>query len=311
MVNQMWITSNPLNTGISAGQVNWGTSVMGMAGTGGQTSPQWTPFEGVRISFRKKSRFMKSLSNCVNGKVSPEYPPKEVNNYFRDQSLDGLLPAMNFNPLYNGRPRREVLSLLLCSPSPMKFFHQYIYFTYGLVTLEPAICNRRKARARLSYTGLELLDYWSEKYPKFKPFVDAYVTKKARKEIAIDAVGYKMGILPSRFIAMQALHEKEKNMNRDTPNTRRFRDRYMRQRAAQYAALQQAQQYHQQQQTGAIMPQWMQQQLVNQYNNVVQQNNTPTPIQPIHPSSVWVGDDNTSTATSSLGSAIGRLLGRK
>jgi hypothetical protein len=258
---------------------------------------------GPRINYRKKSRFAKALFSCPSGTM-----PEKHGDYHRIQSLDNLLPAMDFNPLYNGRPRREVMSLLLCAPSPMKFFNQSCYHIWGLVTLEPAICNRRKSRARLSYVGLELLDYWAGKYPKFKSFVDAYVPTKARKEIAIDAVGYKMGIQPVRFLKMKELHEKEAMMNRDTPTRRKFVQRL----ELQKQAIMAQQLYLSTQTTAAQPPLWaqqaMQQAMQAQQYNLNNQNNI-MPTTPIYAG--WTDATDASAARSTLGSAIGRLLGRK
>jgi hypothetical protein len=268
---------------------------------------------GPRINYRKKSRFAKALFSCPSGTM-----PEKHGDYYRTQSLDNLLPAMDFNPLYNGRPRREVMSLLLCAPSPMKFFNQSCYHIWGLVTLEPAICNRRKSRARLSYVGLELLDYWAGKYPKFKSFVDAYVPTKARKEIAIDAVGYKMGIQPVRFLKMKELHEKEAMMNRDTPTRRKFVQRLELQKQAIMA---QQQLYWSSQTAAANQPplwaqQAMQQAMLTQQqcNNLIGQQmnqNNISPHTPIYTGGTSATDASAARSTLGIGSAIGRLLGRK
>jgi hypothetical protein len=307
MVNQMWVT-NTIPNNVS-NQINWSTPIMPMAGTGGTTTLQGPPIAtGPRINFRNKSRFMKKLFSCPSGTM-----PEKHGDYYRIQSLDKLLPAMDFNPLYNGRPRREVMSLLLCAPSPMKFYNQSCYHIWGLVTLEPAVCNRRKQRSRLSYVGLELLDYWAGKYPKFKSFVDAYVPTKARKEIAIDAVGYKMGIQPSRFVRLRELHEKEVAMNRDTPTRRKFAQRAELQRQALFA--QQQQLYWSGQTTAANHPpQWAQQamqQAMQQQYNLANQNNVAS-ITPLYVGGSSATDGTTAArSTLGIGSAIGRLLGRK
>jgi hypothetical protein len=291
----------------------WQTGIMPMSGSAGQTYtvPQ---FDGPRIMFRKKTRFMKALGKCELGKLLRDMAPESLDTYFRDQTLGHFLPHMDFNPVYNGRPRREVLPLLLTAPTPMKFWQQGLYFAYGLVTYEPVIANRRKARARLSYAGLELLDYWADKYPKFKPFVDAYVPIKARKEIAADAVGYRLGIIPSRFAKMKELHEKEIMKNRDTPNRRKFAQRIEQRR--QLILAQQAQFYGGLgNQVGTAMPpQWAQQALQTaaaQAQNLQQYQASLTNAVATSTIPVYPANDTTTVAGSSIGSAIGRLLGRK
>jgi hypothetical protein len=308
----MWVTTT------NQQPINWGptTSIMPMAGGGGGVTTLQLPAQpvGPRIEYRKKSRFIKALFECGYAKPSNGDLPRDIDTYFRDQTLGGFLPAMGFNPMYNGRPRREILPLLLSAPSPMKFFNQGTYFCFGLVTFEPAVCNRRKTRARLSYAGLELLDYWSEKYPKFKPFVDAYVTKKARKEIAADAVGYRLGIVPSRFAKMLELHAKEEAMNRDTPGRRRYKARREALLASQHLY------WSAQQNTAANQPplwaqQAMQQAMTQQQYNILigqqmNQNNISLHT-PIYTGGTSATDATAARTTLGLGSAIGRLLGRK
>lgn len=221
-INQAW-----LNNQMNSQMANQAGSMLNMAGAGYSANTVTIPwansgvFAGPPIHYRKQSLFMKRLEG-ITGQFNDAVTNIGINNYFRDQTVSRLLPAMEFNPMYRGRPRKEVNWLLLAGPSPIKLFYQHRLFYAGLVTLEPAVANRRKARCRLSYAGLELLDHWAIRYPKFKPFVDAYLTKKARQEIASDALGYRLGFMPERFKAMQELNEKELAKNRDTPNRRRY-----------------------------------------------------------------------------------------
>jgi hypothetical protein len=160
-----------------------------------------------------------------------------------------------------------------------------------------------------------LLDYWAGKYPKFKSFVDAYVPTKARKEIAIDAVGYKMGIQPVRFLKMKELHEKEAMMNRDTPTRRKFVQRL----ELQKQAIMAQQLYLSTQTTAAQPPLWAQQAMQQamtqqQYNILIGQQMNQNNISlhtPIYTGGTSATDATAARTTLGLGSAIGRLLGRK
>jgi len=186
--------------------------------------PMPTPPTGKEIVFKKRSKFMKAL----NAMPIADFISGEAGPYYKQQTFGNVIEYMNFNPMWNGRPRKEVNWLLLSAPSPIKLFGQSSLYHYGLVTYEPAIANRRKTRCRLSYVGMELLDFWATEYPKFKPFVDAYLTKKARGEIASDALGYKLGFVPKRFEEYHRIHAEEVAKNRNTPNRRKYHNRMMR-----------------------------------------------------------------------------------
>lgn len=111
----------------------------------------------------------------------------------------------NYNPLYSGRPKK-LTKLLLDAAAGRHRFMGTIAPT-GLFYALPVLVGVRKMGMRTSAAGLILLDHWAEKFPRFKPFLDAYVTKAARKQIMCDCYDLSMGFEPGHFAKAAELNK--------------------------------------------------------------------------------------------------------
>lgn len=113
----------------------------------------------------------------------------------------------DYNPIYGGTPKKLAMALLMSAANPSRFGGAYALHSVGLVYPYPSLVGVRRMRHRTSVAGLALLDHWAEKFPKFKPFVDAYVTSKDRKKITAECYDLAMGVRPLSFIAADAKNE--------------------------------------------------------------------------------------------------------
>lgn len=111
----------------------------------------------------------------------------------------------DYNPLYGGRPKKLAMSLLN-GVGVMKMWNNYMLHVCGLVYAVPLLVGVRGPRCRTSFAGLSLLEHWCQKFPKFKPFYDAYVRPKYRKQISSDCMDLIMGIRPKSFVDMDTLN---------------------------------------------------------------------------------------------------------
>lgn len=64
----------------------------------------------------------------------------------------------------------------------------------GLMYPVPEVPKRHRWEWKLSYAGLMVIDHWADKYPRFKSYVDAFITDKDRKEIVESSAMMRMGI---------------------------------------------------------------------------------------------------------------------
>lgn len=133
---------------------------------------------------------------------------------YRKVDADVLIQTVGkLRPIYNGKPQRWLHSILNCGPSDnpalTKTGRRILHHCYqaGLVYMVPCIPMRAKTKFRLTQSGVQLIDHWADKYPQFKPFVDAYLPKKARKQIAVDCVDFALGMEPARILAIRGKFE--------------------------------------------------------------------------------------------------------
>jgi hypothetical protein len=133
---------------------------------------------------------------------------------YRKVDADVLIQTVGkLRPIYNGKPQRWLHSILNCGPSDnpalTKTGRRILHHCYqaGLVYMVPCIPMRAKTKFRLTQSGVQLMDHWADKYPQFKPFVDAYLPKKARKQIAVDCVDFALGMEPARILAIRGKFE--------------------------------------------------------------------------------------------------------
>lgn len=120
--------------------------------------------------------------------------------FYRHADEDKVIEALgDYNPLYSGRPKHLAMALLYAAAGRDSTRKAYMLQNAGLTYCLPSLVGVRKRAVRTSAVGLKLLDYWAEKFPKFAPFVAAFVTKKARKEIICDCVDFSLDMFPACF----------------------------------------------------------------------------------------------------------------
>lgn len=112
-------------------------------------------------------------------------------------------------PLHSRRPRKEVMDLLMAGAGEYSFPRMWAFKYYGLVYITGCIVGRKATRCRLTIAGLALLDHWAAKNKKFAPFVKAFVSTKARKEIATDCCAFVLGAEPPSLEHNRVIHERE------------------------------------------------------------------------------------------------------
>lgn len=120
--------------------------------------------------------------------------------FYRHADEDKVIEALgDYNPLYSGRPKHLAMALLYAAAGRDSTRKAYMLQNAGLTYCLPSLVGVRKRAVRTSAVGLKLLDHWAEKFPKFAPFVAAFVTKKARKEIICDCVDFSLDMFPACF----------------------------------------------------------------------------------------------------------------
>lgn len=135
-------------------------------------------------------------------------PEHAMHNYYRPVSPELLIAHLGkVCPVYGGKPIKQVMPLLMAAGSPYDFANKFAYRMYGLVFTTYPVAGRSKIRARLSVSGLKLLDHWADQYPSFKPFVQAFVTKTARREIIETCFDFELGVLPVSLQRQKAMSE--------------------------------------------------------------------------------------------------------
>lgn len=159
---------------------------------------------GIIYHREKKFRptpFSKAISAALELTVESKVQTSDL--AFRVLSAnDAIATFGKLKPMYAGRPQKWMLMLLGACPSPVQSYSKtasHYYFQgaiAGLFVKFPFIIGKRRARYRLTAAGLMLLDYYAGKHKAFAPFVDAYVTKKARDEINELSCDLIMGIEP-------------------------------------------------------------------------------------------------------------------
>lgn len=115
--------------------------------------------------------------------------------------MDRLMEQFGeYNPLYCRRPKAFPLMLLNLAAGnvsrtagPMSI---YSLMHVGLCFTVPPLPGRRRSSGRLTMAGVLLLEHWADRFKKFQPFLDAYMTKQARREIALACFGFEMGTVP-------------------------------------------------------------------------------------------------------------------
>ena len=127
-----------------------------------------------------------------------------VNRYYRSVPCETVVEAFGWlNPVLNGRPKDFAQMLLNGLPSPCSG-KGYRWMELGLVYFTPPIIGHRRSWNRTTAAGLALLKHWNEKFPKFRPFFQAYYDAKTEDQIMLDCVDFTLGRMPYWFEAVLA-----------------------------------------------------------------------------------------------------------
>lgn len=160
----------------------------------GYTGSTIRPAAGIRTPRRKTRQLiaMIELSRLPGREIN-----NEVRQYFKSITPDTLIHHLGYiRPVRCGRPHSLAQHLLELAAGDCG---GRFYLNAGLTYTVPFIPGQRKTRSRLTMAGLKLLEHWAEKSPSFRPFMAAYVTKKARREIMSDTIDFEMGVVPARI----------------------------------------------------------------------------------------------------------------
>jgi len=144
---------------------------------------------------RRPSRWDRALMDV---RKSVQSPDNNSAHYRRVSPTDVIAALGNINPVYRGKPKKLPMKLLQCAAFAT-VEAQSLTWT-GLTYRDHFVIGKYKGKGKLTAPGLRLLEYWADKYPAFKPFFEAYVPKKARKEILADSFDLEMGKLPKRVL---------------------------------------------------------------------------------------------------------------
>lgn len=159
-----------------------------------QPTVSWPAATNTAPVRRRMSQWQKKWREVIDFNKGREQP---MSNNYISIPVEALLESFGkLRPLYGGKPKREVMHLLMAANSEHWFNTQYLFKGAGLAYISFSIIGRKRMKARLTMGGLTLLDHWAAQFPKFKPFVDAYVSKTARKQIAAASFDFEMGVLP-------------------------------------------------------------------------------------------------------------------
>ena len=143
---------------------------------------------------RRLTRLQKALKEVRLLASRLEYKvPLTEENYimYSIQSEDLIEMLGDLRPIHSGRPTSWAMTLLQAVPAPVTRDNVpmpsllYMGYAAGMFYTFPSIIGKRKRRSRLSAPALRLLDHYAEKWPSFRPFHAAFVTKKSRQEIDV------------------------------------------------------------------------------------------------------------------------------
>lgn len=136
-------------------------------------------------------------------KIKKKHPEeiKDTAYFFRKVHSDDVIEAMDRRPTYRDKPRPWTFYFLNSIPAPHvprgksgMFYH--IGFQNGLFYKLPPVEGKARTAYRATGAALFFIEHLAEKYPGFKKFADAYITKKNREEIIADTIALSMGDIP-------------------------------------------------------------------------------------------------------------------
>lgn len=166
----------------------------------------WGPFPMTAVTkppFRpKQTPFGTALQEAMDHAADSSVWTTEELKFRILSGNDAINIFGKLRPHMNLRPKKWAEMLLRTCPAPTNAYSKTAQFYYhqgvaaGLMYALPLIYGQRRTRFRLSASGVVLLDYYADRWPDFKPYVNAYLPAKAREEIQVDSCDFIMGIEP-------------------------------------------------------------------------------------------------------------------
>lgn len=206
-----------------AGQPLGGVTVAGTSTTYGTTSDprMMDKYWGVGSKLKtggipeidkKLSRLYQMANRGAKG---------DVNYWFTNVLPEDAVSVLgNYNPLYNGRPKKLAQLMLdaVAGPAPMK----HPLWHCGLFYIIPENLGVRKRRYHLSLAGLRVLEHWAAKFPKFGKFFEAYRNDKMVERITCDCFDFTMGSVPKWMRDEIKLNETERKVRWEAAQWRKY-----------------------------------------------------------------------------------------
>ncbi len=127
---------------------------------------------------------------------------------FNAISGDRLIEALGWhNPVFRDKPTKFAYRLLNALSYGVK--DGGLLCKAGLYYSIPGIIGCKRGTCRTSMASIKLMEYWAEKRPRFAPFLAAFLTEKAKTEIALHCVDLMMGNRPPEFLEIDRFNEEK------------------------------------------------------------------------------------------------------
>jgi hypothetical protein len=159
----------------------------------------------------KKIRFDKWTKKMIELGMRTKAINDTTESYIRSSDSGEIIAQLgNINPIYNQRPKKTPIRLLLAiNGIRHKIVQDRLLWQAGLFYKLPSVAGKRRSEYRLTLNGVKLLDHWADKYKSFRPFLDAYMSAKSRKKIISDCVDFQIGIVPLSIMDLLERDKKE------------------------------------------------------------------------------------------------------
>lgn len=139
-------------------------------------------------SIGAKPHLVRRLRPFVKGcnKIWEECNPVSETGRFTYPPLELLIRHLSkSSPVYADALREEALTLLLAGQAvhTSKFYSGRMVshlIKIRVIEVIPPAFKKSKARFFLSHAGFALVDYWAERYKRFRPYRDLFIPKKSK-----------------------------------------------------------------------------------------------------------------------------------
>lgn len=156
------------------------------------------PRLGPRVFFSKHTKAGGRIPAIDKKLMALQFHAKPLDKvpYLHMLPIDTAIEMLgNYNPIYSSRPKELPMWLLESAAAPARLNKTQMTRT-GLIYYVPMQTGVRSTRRITSAAGLALLDHWAEKFPAFKPFVNAFVNDAMRERITCDCFDMSLGVTP-------------------------------------------------------------------------------------------------------------------